>query len=265
MKSTAKLFSEIFKFNPYHDRLGRFTFANSATSFNFKPKDQNKNTSVTHDKVIEREKQRTKEKDEIVAATKGMAKRVVDENYTSGSKKEYEKQVNGLYREITYKEGIKWNTDTGRPTVTRSTYEKAHDIARKIMEKQEFVDNVNADEYHELHRTIKQTPIKISDYDKHDIADWNDYRKQNFGNVTISRNGISIDSFYQELSGRYPHLFDSNKHMSPSDQLSTINDVLNSLKPKKYTLTGQDLEDATHDLALQIINGYLIVTRPKAA
>lgn len=36
--SIAKSFSELFKFNPYHDRLGMFTFANSATSFTYRTK-----------------------------------------------------------------------------------------------------------------------------------------------------------------------------------------------------------------------------------
>lgn len=82
--------------------------------------------------------------------------------------------------------------------------------------------------------------------------------------MTVSRNGISIDSFYQELSSQFPHLFDSQRETSPSDQLTRINDVLNDLRPKKYTLKGRELDEATDDLALLIMNGYMIATRPAA-
>lgn len=50
-KRTAKSFSEIAKFNPYHDRLGRFTTSGGATSFTFSP-----GKSKAHDLAIERAK-----------------------------------------------------------------------------------------------------------------------------------------------------------------------------------------------------------------
>ena len=45
---------EVEKFNPYHDSRGRFSTANGAASFTYKP-----GASVAHDRAIEREKQRT--------------------------------------------------------------------------------------------------------------------------------------------------------------------------------------------------------------
>lgn len=50
----AKSFSEIIKFNPYHDRLGRFTTAGTAASFTYKP-----GQGAMYDKAIAREKERT--------------------------------------------------------------------------------------------------------------------------------------------------------------------------------------------------------------
>lgn len=52
--STAKSFSEIMKFNPYHDRLGRFSQATGAASFTYAP-----GKSKAHDNAIAREKERT--------------------------------------------------------------------------------------------------------------------------------------------------------------------------------------------------------------
>lgn len=55
-RSVAKTFDEILeiqKFNPYHDRLGRFTSAGSESSFTYAP-----GKSKAHDKAIERHKER---------------------------------------------------------------------------------------------------------------------------------------------------------------------------------------------------------------
>ena len=49
-------FDEILKFNPYHDRLGRFASSDSAVSFTFSP-----GKSKAHDKAIEREKEKDKD------------------------------------------------------------------------------------------------------------------------------------------------------------------------------------------------------------
>ncbi len=52
-KSYLEAKEEVEKFNPYHDRLGRFTTPNGAASFTYAP-----GKSTAHDKAIGREKQR---------------------------------------------------------------------------------------------------------------------------------------------------------------------------------------------------------------
>ena len=52
----ASTFSEILKFNPYHDRLGRFSTANAAASFTYAP-----GKSTSHDAAIQREKEGSKD------------------------------------------------------------------------------------------------------------------------------------------------------------------------------------------------------------
>ena len=53
MQPQTTLFSDILKFNPYHDSKGRFTSGGSATSFTYKP-----GASTAHSKAIEREKEK---------------------------------------------------------------------------------------------------------------------------------------------------------------------------------------------------------------
>lgn len=55
MKNKAKTFSQILKFNPYHDKLGRFTSGSGGNyaSFTYRP-----GKSKAHDNAIAREKER---------------------------------------------------------------------------------------------------------------------------------------------------------------------------------------------------------------
>lgn len=53
--SNTKTFEEILKFNPYHDRLGRFSTSDGASSFTYAP-----GKSTAHDKAIQNEKQSAK-------------------------------------------------------------------------------------------------------------------------------------------------------------------------------------------------------------
>lgn len=260
MQSTALLFSDIIKFNPYHDRLGRFSTPGGGVSFTYRP-----GASVAHDKAIARERERVKQADKITAGTDKMASYVIESNFISTEKKACIKDVQSCYQKVALSDGVRWNDEKQKIVAKRSAINEMKDTARKIMEKQEYEDQTTAQDYYELHRMIKRTPIKISDYDKKNIPDWNDYRKRAFGNLTISNRGISVDSFYQELSSSFPHLFNSHRETSPSDQLEKLNEVLTSLKPRRYTLTGRDLEDAADDLALQMLNGYMAVVKPSNA
>ena len=55
MSNNTKTFDEILKFNPYHDRLGRFTTSGGASSFTYAP-----GKSKAHDNAIQNEKQSAK-------------------------------------------------------------------------------------------------------------------------------------------------------------------------------------------------------------
>ena len=96
---------------------------------------------------------------------------------------------------------------------------------------------------------MRETKIDTSSI-KGDIADFNDFRKANFGKLRLTNSVIAIDSFYQELSNTYPEYFDSNI-TNPSDQLQAIAEWRNEtvkdlLKPTTYTLTNEDLSDIAH-------------------
>lgn len=68
---SLEVIDEITKFNPYHDKLGRFSTATGATSFTYKP-----GAGAMYDNAIEREKKRMQEADSAASTLrprKGLA------------------------------------------------------------------------------------------------------------------------------------------------------------------------------------------------
>lgn len=259
MNRIAKSFLQILKFNPYHDRLGRFATSGNSASFTYSP-----GKSKAHDNAIAREKERMATASKIISSSSKKVSSILQDNGVSTGKKEAAKEISDYFQRTALKNGIQWDAERQKVVARRESVNEMKKVARDIMSKQEYEDNTTSDEYHELQRRIKSTPIRIDRQDTRDIADWNDYRKSNFGNMTISRNGISVDSLYQELSSLYPHYFDSRRETHPADQLKRINETLSHLKPKKYRLNGRDLDEATESLALSMLRGY-VTSAAKAA
>lgn len=253
-KSIAKTFKDVFKFNPYHDRLGRFASAGNYASFTYAP-----GKSKAHDNAIAREKERA-----AAAERKELGNKI--NNITSGYRKdamammgvkydkETMKQIDELYSETAMNDGFK--IENGKVLAKKASHDRLKEVAKDIASRQEYEDNSTASEYKELQRYVKGTPLNISSQDKSNIADWNDYRKANFGNFTISNKGISVDSFYQEAANRYPHLFDKNV-TNPADQLQKISSTLKDLRPKKVKVSGEELNQLTKDISDVLYEYYV--------
>ena len=135
----------------------------------------------------------------------------------------------------------------------------AYGVAEKIVDQMKKKDNYAEEIYNNLRKEIKSTKIRISEVDKGDFTEWNDFRKQNFGYLTISnKEGIPVDSYYKELAQEYPGMFDESTHMVVGDQLRNIVDTLHDLKPKEYDLSTEErnemLEEVANEVILRSIN-----------
>ena len=75
------------------------------------------------------------------------------------------------------------------------------------------------------------------------FENWAEFRKANFGRVGFANEGIPVDTYYMELSERYPELFpDGITH--PGEQAAHIADVVNTIRESginEYQL--YDIED----------------------
>ena len=82
---------------------------------------------------------------------------------------------------------------------------------------------------------LRTTPIRVSETVKSDIADFNDWRKRQFGRLRISEDGRGVDQVYGELSEMSPGFFPEDI-TNPTDQLERIADVADSIRISERTL-----------------------------
>lgn len=82
---------------------------------------------------------------------------------------------------------------------------------------------------------LRTTPIRVSETVKSDIADFNDWRKRQFGRLRISEDGRGVDQVYGELSEMAPGFFPEDI-TNPTYQLERIADVADSIRISERTL-----------------------------
>lgn len=90
--------------------------------------------------------------------------------------------------------------------------------------------------YKGLRDELRTTRLQISEKDRADIPDFEDFRKSNMGRLRIvSKDGIPVDTKYQELRQRYPELFPEDIY-HPGAQLEAIADVRNKIEKTQLSL-----------------------------
>lgn len=115
------------------------------------------------------------------------------------------------------------------PETRQLLFEKAYSQAV-------IVDAEFYEQYKHIKDHLRTTPVTISDRDKLDIADFNDFRKRAFGSLKIvNEGGLPVDVAYQELQSMAPELFpESITH--PADQLVRMFDASRSIQVTEKTV-----------------------------
>lgn len=131
---------------------------------------------------------------------------------------------------------------------------EARSIADAILAESRANVNPMAEEYGEIRRELRGRKISISDEYRSDLESAGGYegiRKKNFGVFTLTRDGVSIDTVYEELNEAYPTLFPDDI-INPADQLIRLSDVLEELKAVEGNPFENDLEWTAQYLAGEI-------------
>lgn len=112
--------------------------------------------------------------------------------------------------------------------------------------------------YKGVRKEIKNTKIKLSDQDKADLGQMGGYeafRKKYFGRITLSKDGTSIDSLYQELSAQYPELFPADI-THPADQLMAVAHAIDQTQEYVQNPYHADMDEMSYIVGQEIIQSY---------
>lgn len=127
-------------------------------------------------------------------------------------------------------------------------------VADKIVSNMEILHDEMWNQYTDLRKTLRNTTIKLTEAHWNDIADFEDLRKSHFGTVRLSKqNGVSIDTFYQELAETYPELFDAAEYTNEVDQLYNILDVVDSMKPYTEDYSSGEIAEFADSIAKDVL------------
>lgn len=138
-------------------------------------------------------------------------------------------------------------------TQETATKEDLHRIIDSKFGKQSV--ETKLDEVVDIQRVIRQTKIKPTD-DLRQMTDYFQMKQKNFGKVSMSNSGMSVDKAYQELSGMYPEFFPDNITNS-ADQFERIIQVANMDKviSENIILPEEKIQDVT-DFVYESVQDY---------
>jgi hypothetical protein len=106
---------------------------------------------------------------------------------------------------------------------------RAEKIARTLVDNAVAVDADQYRQYSDLRSYLRSTKLTLSNADSSNIADYNDFRKRNFGRLNLGGGSTNVDQVYLELSEMWPEFFDEQRESHPADQILHIADVLDSI------------------------------------
>ena len=105
----------------------------------------------------------------------------------------------------------------------------------------------------EIKATLKNTPISVSNKGKFDAGyasgSFNEFRKGNFGSLTIKNDGTPVDDVWMSLQGRYGTTLFPDDIANPSDQLQYLADLAKSKNKQYYNLMDDEIDNLRNELS----------------
>ena len=151
--------------------------------------------------------------------------------------------IDQVYREMRRTEG-NWNL----------VDDLCRNVADKIVSNMEILHDEMWTQYSDLRESLRKTTLKLSESEWNNIADFEDLRKSHFGTVRLSKkNGVPIDTFYQELSETYPELFDAQEYTNEVDQLYNVLDVVDGMKPYAEDYSSGEIAEFADNIAKDVL------------
>lgn len=135
---------------------------------------------------------------------------------------------------------------------------RAEDIAETLVSNAVAVDSDMYDAYSDLRDYLRTTKIVYGKEYHGDIADYDDFRKRQFGRLNLGSEGhTNIDQVYQELSSRWPEFFSEQEQTHPTDQLLHIVEVLDGISEiNEYNPFSRYMDQAVTGAANEIMETF---------
>lgn len=196
--------------------------------------------------------------DSSVAKVAAYLRKQYDSTY---KKSDLVSNLAGLYNYI---------TNAGENIDNEYVWRTAKSIAANVLANTQYKDTTLYEDYKQLRERIRTQNILISDSVKADMADYNDFRKRNFGRMRLSNDsGVALDTLYSELSAEYPEFFAPEAVLS--EQLENIESFFIATAPVYYNgaemmaeSEGLSLDEYTNIVAADIFNQYFDVPEVKS-
>lgn len=139
--------------------------------------------------------------------------------------------------------------------------ELANGIAKSILNNAQQIDQEQSEQYKDLRKQLRNTKVKIEAPDKADLAaagGYTEFRKKYFGKLRLGNDGISIDSFYQELNSQYPELFPA-EFTHPADQLMAVANAVDQIQERVVNPYHANMNEMAVLLGSEIKEAYYTV------
>lgn len=139
--------------------------------------------------------------------------------------------------------------------------ELANGIAKSILNNAQQIDQEQSEQYKDLRKQLRNTKVKIEAQDKADLAaagGYTEFRKKYFGKLRLGNDGISIDSFYQELNSQYPELFPA-EFTHPADQLMAVANAVDQIQERVVNPYHANMDEMAVLLGSEIKEAYYTV------
>jgi hypothetical protein len=128
----------------------------------------------------------------------------------------------------------------------------AADVMKSIMR---YSNGIISEENQDILKDIKSYKIKLSDKLKAGITDYGKWFRENQKNFTIRKDGIDIDSLWQEWVEKYPQYFSAD--INEGDMPYQLEAITNTLrKGIEYGTRESDIEDYKTELLYEFANQF---------
>lgn len=104
-----------------------------------------------------------------------------------------------------------------------------------------------------IKKALREYPINVSQAIKKDITDYGAFMRRNFGKVRFSKEGVPVDSAYQDLSSMFPGYFPADI-TNASDQLLRISEIagMEINETETFELSDEDIMEAVDVIEAEV-------------